>query len=365
MVTVTPNIPPVQATTYVPDAMGCMNYNFYGSSYPMYTSNVVDCALEAATIMANNVGLLTSDTVVKEFVALAYAESSFYPSCVGPNGNGQCVFSFPSVGGWNPQHTHYYTPGTDASGLLQEGWASQPDTPVQLPYFNNNNGPSLCPGYGITWTSTNWEGVYFNPLCAFEWAYAYYQSHISGGGFQDWGSYGGSAYNHEINQLKSGPGALCRQFCTDSFLAAGITQPGRTLDLKFYGAGPASCAVHESCSFQIDDIDQLKVVDQSSCQHWSDGYFNENGIDAGDGIVGLVWIYLDYGCGTLLTEVNSSAIMAVGQRVTSQGNNACYVGTNEGFVSDYCGYGYEQCQPGWDDFLGTGMWAAGYCPNYW
>ncbi len=230
--------------------------------------------------------------------------------------------------------------------------------------FNNSTAGLLCPLYN----SDGWKAVYYDPLCAFEWSFAYYLAnagHPYGFWPNTYQNGNGPNYVYEIKQLQSGLGALCRKFCIDSFLAARLNQNARSLVLTFLGTGPASCAIHEYCTFQINDIDSVSVVDQNKCLNNPSGYFNENGIDAGDGLIGLVWVFLDGACGTLLTEVNSSAIQATGQRVPGQGDNACYMGTNEGFMSDYCGYVYEQCKPGWDDFLGTGMWAAAYCPQYW
>jgi hypothetical protein len=126
----------------------CPNSDYQGASTKLSFTQVVACA--------KSVGF----TSVREiaFIAMAYQESTFVPGV-----------------------TEY---GGCAAGILQEGAASG-GCPGPFPISHYN--PNSC----STYAANGWNGVWYNPTCAFKWAYAYY--HYVGG-FNFWGSYLSGAY---------------------------------------------------------------------------------------------------------------------------------------------------------------------------
>ena len=147
----------------------CPNSYFYGSSTSLTLQNVVDCA--GAAGFSGNLQIT--------FVSMAYQESNF---CAGAiqGGSGTCFVTGPGCGGGNP----------NAEGILQQGTAGQ-CPPVGGPFSVTGYSPSSC----STWSgsSSDWGGIYFNPLCSFQWALAYYNQN-GGGDYNFWGSYLSGAY---------------------------------------------------------------------------------------------------------------------------------------------------------------------------
>ncbi|MDE1820627.1 MAG: PKD domain-containing protein [Euryarchaeota archaeon] len=146
----------------------CPNSYFYGSSTSLSLQNVVDCA---------GAGGFSGDLQIT-FVSMAYQESNFCPGAI-QGGSGTCFVTGPGCSG-NP----------NAEGILQQGTAGQcPPT----------GGPFSVPGYSAsscsTWSGNvnDWGGIYFNPLCSFQWALAYYNQN-GGGDYNFWGSYLSGAY---------------------------------------------------------------------------------------------------------------------------------------------------------------------------
>lgn len=139
---------------------GCPNSNFYDQSTKLNLQETVDCA--AAAGFSNN--------LVITFVSMAYQESGFCGGAI-ESGSGSCSQVNPGS-------------GARAEGILQEGTSGQnPPSGGAFPIGNYN--PSSCSTY-----SGNWGGIYFNPTCAFQWAYAYYQVNT----YNFWGSYLSGAY---------------------------------------------------------------------------------------------------------------------------------------------------------------------------
>lgn len=144
----------------------CPNVNFYGSSTQMNLSLTVDCA--GAAGFTGNLEIT--------FVSMAYQESTFCPGAI-ESGSGGCMDTSPGCGSGYP----------DAEGILQEGVANQ-CPPVGTPFSVTGYSPSSC----STWSgsSSDWSGIYFNPLCSFQWALAYYNYNS----YNFWGSYLSGAY---------------------------------------------------------------------------------------------------------------------------------------------------------------------------
>lgn len=134
--------------TETPSTATCPNSDYQGSGYVMSLAQVVACAKGAGF----------TDQRVEAFASMAYQESSFEPGV-----------------------TEY---GGCAAGILQEG-ASSGGCPGPYPIADYN--PSKC----STYSADGWNGVWYNPTCAFKWAYAYYH-HVDGLNF--WGSYLSDAY---------------------------------------------------------------------------------------------------------------------------------------------------------------------------
>ena len=146
----------------------CPNSNFYGVSTTLTLQQVVDCAAYAG---------YTGNLEVT-FVSMAYQESGF---CAGAieSGSGTCYVTSPGCG----SSSSY----PNAEGVLQEGTGGQcPPAGGTFPVGNYN--PAECP----TWSgsTSDWGGIYFNPMCSFNWSLAYYNSN----GFNFWGSYLSGAY---------------------------------------------------------------------------------------------------------------------------------------------------------------------------
>ncbi len=122
-------------STVLPSGV-CPNQNFNGQSTTLTFSQVVACA--------QNAGF--SGDQLSVMVSIAYAESSFNPGATGA-GLGGCS-------------------GPGAMGILQEGQCHSAGEAYPLKGYS----PSSCSTYG---GSTDWSGVYYNPTCAFQWAYAF------------------------------------------------------------------------------------------------------------------------------------------------------------------------------------------------
>ncbi len=136
----------------VASAGGCPNQYFYNQPTTLSLQAVVDCA--------SNAGF--SGGVLITFVSMAYQESGFDPAAI--------------------ENT-----AAHALGILQLGTSGQPvPQGSPTPWYGYN--PSTCSTYN---SIGNWGGVYFNPVCSFQWAYTYYSG---GGGYQFWGSYLSGAY---------------------------------------------------------------------------------------------------------------------------------------------------------------------------
>ena len=123
--------------------------NHEGTGPPLTIDQVVACA--------QNAGFTKGYAIT--IVAMAYQES-----------------------GWDPGDTE---PVFCAAGILQEGHG------VCFPPKSS----SVISGYSASSCSTfakyGWEGVYYNPTCAFQWAYAEVQDQ---GFYPFWGSYETGAY---------------------------------------------------------------------------------------------------------------------------------------------------------------------------
>lgn len=148
---------------------GCPNGNYYDHSTQFSLQEVVNCAMHAG---------FTGPRVIT-FVSMAYQESGFCPGAI-ESGGGACSHETPGCGSGQP----------NAEGILQEGTAGQ--CPSSGGAFSvKNYNPDTCSSY--TKGSSNWGPIYFNPVCAFQWAY-YYFHQTSGGDFNFWGSYLSGAY---------------------------------------------------------------------------------------------------------------------------------------------------------------------------
>lgn len=135
-------------------------------------------SFEQVVACAKNAGF--SGTELIQIVSIAAAESSFTPGATGAGLTSSCT----------------------AQGILQEGQCQSPGE--GYPEVTNYN-PNSCSTYSQT--APSWSGVFYNPTCAFQLAYAY-ASHqpaitqsvppcIVGAGvpFCNWGSYWvGGAY---------------------------------------------------------------------------------------------------------------------------------------------------------------------------
>lgn len=134
-----PNAPTTTSTSTTSTALAagvCPNQNFINNAQTLTFSQVVACA--------SNAGF--SGTQLYIIVSIAYAESSFNPAATG-SGTGGCT----SYG---------------AMGLLQLGGCHNPGEEYTLSDYS----PSTCSTWGGT---TDWSGIYYNPTCAFQWAYAF------------------------------------------------------------------------------------------------------------------------------------------------------------------------------------------------
>lgn len=147
----------------------CPNSYFYGSSTQLTLQNTVDCA--GAAGFTGNLEIT--------FVSMSYQESNFCPGAI-EGGSGTCFSTGPGCGSGN----------ANAEGILQQGTAGQ-CPPTGGPFSVPGYSPSSC----STWSgsSSDWGGIYFNPLCSFQWALAYY-SQNGGGDYSFWGSYLSGAY---------------------------------------------------------------------------------------------------------------------------------------------------------------------------
>ncbi len=141
--------PPINSGT-------CPNQDYNGQSASLSLSQVVACA--------QNAGF--SGPLLITFVSMAYQESGFNPGIVENDGTG-CV----------------------AEGILQLGQGCH----VAGAYPISGYNPNTCSTYQTDKDGASSEhGVWFNPTCAFKWAYAYYNLNpgsITYGGYAFWGSY--------------------------------------------------------------------------------------------------------------------------------------------------------------------------------
>ena len=144
----------------------CPNVYYYGSGTQMDLQQTVDCA--GAAGFSGNLEIT--------FVSMAYQESTFCPGAI-ESGSGTCMSTSPGCGSGLP----------DAEGILQEGTAGQ-CPPAGGSFAVSGYSPSSC----STWSgsSSDWGGIYFNPLCSFQWALAYYNYNT----YNFWGSYLSGAY---------------------------------------------------------------------------------------------------------------------------------------------------------------------------
>jgi hypothetical protein len=143
----------------------CPNSYYYGSGTQLTLQNVVDCAGSAG---------FSGDLEIT-FVSMSYQESTFCPGAI-ESGSGPCSDTGPGCSG-----------NANAEGILQEGTAGQ-CPPTGGPFSVSGYSASSC----STWSgsSSDWGGIYFNPLCSFQWALAYYNVN----GYAFWGSYLSGAY---------------------------------------------------------------------------------------------------------------------------------------------------------------------------
>ncbi len=163
----------------------CPNSNFYGVSTILSLQQTVDCAAYAG---------YTGNLEIT-FVSMAYQESNF---CAGAieSGSGTCFVTSPGCGSSYP----------NAEGILQEGTGGQ-CPPSGGSFSVPNYNPAECP----TWSgsSSDWGGIYFNPMCSFNWSLAYYHYN----GYQFWGSYLTGAYCNWAPNGFTGTGSVT---CTGS-----------------------------------------------------------------------------------------------------------------------------------------------------
>lgn len=130
--------------------------------------NVVDCAGSGGF----------SGNLEITFVSMAYQESNFCPGAI-EGGSGTCFATGPGCGG-----------NANAEGVLQQGTAGQ-CPPAGGAFSVSGYSPSSCSTWGGS--TSDWGGIYFNPLCSFQWALAYYNQN-GGGDYNFWGSYLSGAY---------------------------------------------------------------------------------------------------------------------------------------------------------------------------
>lgn len=154
----------VSSTSSIAGSSSCPNEDYEGDSSTTLTfQQIVACA--------QNAGF--SGTQLEVIVAAAYQESSYMPGATGPGITGGCT----------------------AQGILQEGECGSPGEEYFIPGVYD---PTSCSTYG---GGTNWSGIYYNPTCAFQWAYDYVNSDNSSltscGGASPycfWGSVTSGAY---------------------------------------------------------------------------------------------------------------------------------------------------------------------------
>lgn len=156
------------------------------------TSPFVVLTIEQVIACAQNAGF--TGTQLTQIVSIASAESSFKPGATGKGISSGCY----------------------ARGILQEGKCS---TAPGEAYTLSNYDPTTCPTYNgdKSGTSTDdWNGIYYNPTCAFQWAYAFVQHSpaITQSGCTDatggtpfcfWGSYWNPSSGTEAAYCKYAP----------------------------------------------------------------------------------------------------------------------------------------------------------------
>ena len=321
------------------DSLGCADYSFSGSSQSLQDYQVADCALEAANLLAHYTHVETTPDVVTTFMAIALAETDYqgsvwYPGCIqSPSGAG-CVWT--------------YQGGAEASGVLQEGSAGHPSRAYQTGSFTNSTASAMCPGFN----KNNWESVWFNPLCSFEWAFAYYQSHDGSFGF--WAAYKNGHYFSEYNNLKTG---ICYNFCKFDGLSEMVTagedgnywvalNPLLSVNCSPYYGGA------DSCVYKLYDSNTGYMGMSLSCEPNNAHHFSNVNAQSWDTLQGTVWIYLDSGCNVLLTGIDNAFVDAP---VAHHGysSNTCYVDTD-----GQCGR-FDDCNdPAWDSYFANGDQAS-------
>lgn len=122
-------------TTTIGNAQ-CPNVNYYNNNQGALTkAQVMACA--------QNAGFSGDQQTI--MVAIAAAESGYNPAATGGGTQGGCT----------------------AQGILQEGKCGSPGEAYPL----NNYDPTKCSTYNNG--NPDWTGIYYNPTCAFQWAYAF------------------------------------------------------------------------------------------------------------------------------------------------------------------------------------------------
>lgn len=151
---------PITTTILQDSACPNQNYEGDGSSVTLSFAQIVACAEYAGF----------TGTQLIQIVSIAYQESSYEPGVTGAG----------------------IVEGCSAEGILQEGEC----TKVGEEYLLSNYDPSTCSTFA---GGTDWSSIYYNPTCAFQWAYAFINSDsaVGCGGavpFCFWGSFTSGAY---------------------------------------------------------------------------------------------------------------------------------------------------------------------------
>ena len=154
---------PKAASTPAPTApqATCPDSDFQGSTVVLTLPQVEACAQNAG---------FSTPSQIDQIVSMAFQESSFIPGTHGA-GISTC------------------TVGQYAEGILQEGKCGVANEAYPL----SNYDPTTCSAYA----SNGWSGVYYDPACAFKWAYAFTQDSIGSASCQPycfWGAYISGAY---------------------------------------------------------------------------------------------------------------------------------------------------------------------------
>ncbi|MGD0639092.1 MAG: hypothetical protein ABSA72_13750, partial [Nitrososphaerales archaeon] len=282
--------------------------------------------------------------VVIIFIAIALAETdyggqSWYPGCIQNPTGGACVWS--------------YQGGAEASGILQEGNAGNPTSAYQTGKFTASAAASMCPGFN----ANNWESVWFNPLCSFEWAFAYYQSH--GGSYGFWAAYNNGHYSSEYQYLVRGicaNGTPGKNWCQFSGLTERVTGGGGGnfvvwLD-PLLSVSCDGVTGTDSCVYKLDD-GNTGYMGVSSCSSTNGKGFQNVNTQSYDYVQGTVFIYMDSSCNVILTGIDNAYITAPERPHPGYDSNACYE-----YTDGQCG-GFDDCAyAGWDSYFANGNQAA-------